>query len=127
MSFRKEPFNPGSFLGREVKLHVGCSALVKLEQLGIGSSDRIVDLVYLIEFTFACKKWVLGDHFEKHTAKTPNIHFMVIVPVSQQTFGRPVPSSGYVRCMRLIGGDFYNKNQSYFRRIRNLPTSQHPL
>lgn len=48
----------------------------------------------LIYFIFTWKKWILGVEFEKNAANAPNIHFLRIVAVSEQTFGRTIPTRG---------------------------------
>ena len=52
-----------------------------------------VDLVQLI---LTREKRFLSDELKEDTAKSPNIHFFVIVAVSHEALGSPVPTSGYV-------------------------------
>lgn len=50
----------------------------------------------LIQLVLAIEQRISGDHLEKDTAIPPNIHLMVVVAISHEAFGCPVPSRRYV-------------------------------
>ena len=50
----------------------------------------------MVELILAWKERFFGDEFKEHAAIAPDIHFLIIVAVSHQTLGCPIPSGGNV-------------------------------
>jgi hypothetical protein len=58
--------------------------------------------VDLVELVLARKERFFGDELEQNAAETPNIHLLVIVAVSHEALGCPVPPRRYI--IRIGGG-----------------------
>ena len=71
-----------------------CLATKTLEHFSPGSTKDVVNPMNLIQLVFAREEWLFGDQLEQYAAKTPNIHFLVVIAISHQTLRSPVPASG---------------------------------
>lgn len=47
----------------------------------------------LVELVFSREERTFSNKFKENTTKTPNIHFLIIITVSHETFRRTIPSS----------------------------------
>jgi hypothetical protein len=61
-----------------------------------------MDLIHLI---FSVEEGVPRNHFEENTAVTPNIHFVIVIAISHEALGSPVPTSGDVLGVRVLTVD----------------------
>lgn len=59
-----------------------------------GSSEYIIDAMYLIEFVLAWEERLLGDEFEENASESPDVHLFVIVAVSHEALGSSIPPGG---------------------------------
>ena len=66
-------------------------ALETLKNVFLGSAQDVMDFVHLIELVFSWEKGEEGQDLEKDAADAPDIHFVVIIPLRQQTLWRSVP------------------------------------
>jgi len=60
------------------------------------TADDIMYLVHLVQFVSSWKQWKECKYLKKHTPNPPDVHFLVLVTVGQQTFRRPVPTCTYL-------------------------------
>lgn len=107
-SVRKQFFEAYSFFLREVKLilaHMSGPAFEEVDEGLFGRSENLIDLMYLIKFSFSIEERVLGHHFEEDAAVPPDVHLGVVVAVSHEALGRTVPACGYVLRIWLLGVD----------------------
>lgn len=71
-----------------------------IKHLRFRRPDDIMNPMNLIELILARKKRFLGDQLKQHTPKSPNIHLLIVVPISHQALGSPVPTCRYVISIR---------------------------
>ena len=57
---------------------------------------------YLICLICAREKREEASDFKHHTTSPPKVHLWSVVTVCQETFGRSVPSSADILCVRLL-------------------------
>lgn len=81
-----------SFNSWEVELHVRCIFLEVIKQGFFGTAQYVVNFVHLVNFIVAREQWKERYDFEEDASDAPEVHFVAIVPISEQTLGRPVPS-----------------------------------
>lgn len=81
---------------REVEVDVGCISLKPFEYFSRRSAEDVVYLVDLILLVVAWKQREETEDLEEDAACAPDVHLVVVVPVSQQTFRRAIPSRRYV-------------------------------
>lgn len=55
-----------------------------------------MDAMDLVQLILSRKKRLFGDKLEKYATEAPNVHFFVIVAISHEALGSPVPSCGNV-------------------------------
>ena len=60
------------------------------------SAQDVVNSMDLVELILTGEKRFFGYQFEENTAKTPNVHFLVIVAICHEALRSPVPTSGYI-------------------------------
>ena len=80
----------------KIDLHVSSLASEPIQDVLPGRTKNIIDSMDLIELVFAREEGFFGYKFEENAAKAPNIHLFVIVAVSHETFGSPIPPRGDV-------------------------------
>lgn len=68
-----------------------CVLLKLLQQSVFGCTNYIVDLVYLVKFIVAWKERVQRYNFKQNAAYSPDVHFVAVVTVRQQTFRSTIP------------------------------------
>ncbi len=68
----------------------------------LGGSEYVMYAVHLIEFIAPWKERHLGDELEQDAAKTPDVHFFVIVAIGHEALWRPVPACRDVLCVGLL-------------------------
>lgn len=66
------------------------------EDIRFWGSKYIIDPMDLIKFIFARKQRFFSDKFEEHTAKSPDVHFLIVIAISHEALGSPVPACGYI-------------------------------
>lgn len=111
---------------------MGCNLFEFVEQLLTRCTQYIVDFVNLVQFVIAGEEREQRKNFEKHAADPPIVHLVVVVAVSHQALGRPVPSGGDVLCEGRLRVDaatgakisqldlvFLQQNVFSIRRVRN--------
>jgi hypothetical protein len=64
-----------------------------------------VDFVYLVQFIVSRENREQRNNFKQHASHTPQVHFVSVVAVSEQTLGGAVPSGGDVLGVRLFAVD----------------------
>lgn len=73
------------------------------EELFRGRAKYVMDFVDLVEFIVAWEEGKQGENFKVDAANPPVVHLMVVVAVSEETLGWPVPpradilSEGWLR------------------------------
>ena len=85
-----------AFFGWKIDLHMSGLTSKTLKNFCPWSAQDIVNSMDLVELILTGEKRFFGYQFEENTAKTPNVHFLVIVAVCHEALGSPVPTSGYV-------------------------------
>lgn len=90
---RQKLLHSDALLRRKVYLHVGGLTSKSLQYLLLRSTQDIMNSMNLIELVLARKQRLFSYEFKKDTTESPNIHFFVIVAVSHEAFGSPVPTS----------------------------------
>jgi len=86
----------------KVELHVGGVFLEIVKQGFVRGAKYIVDLVNLVDLVISREEWKETDDFEEHTADTPEVHFVSVVSVCEQTLGCSVPTGRDVLGIRLF-------------------------
>ena len=95
-----------SFLGKLNSMCVACLLSMNANWLLLeffknilcGRAEDVVNLVDLVKFIVPGEERKESQHFEEDAPDPPIVHFMIVVAVSQQTFGRSVPPCGNVLC-----------------------------
>ena len=62
-----------------------------------------MDAVDLVKLIVSREQGEEREHFEEHTSHSPNVHFVVVVAICEQTLRRSVPSCRYVFCEGGLG------------------------
>lgn len=104
-SMRNQLGDARSLHSRKVELHVGCVFLEVVQQLLLRRAHNVVNFVHLVNFVVAWKQRKQRNDFEKDTANAPQVHFVAVIAVGEEAFGRTVPPGGDVLCVRLLGVD----------------------
>ena len=60
-----------------------------------------MDFVDLVKFVLAGEQWEEAEDLEEDAAHTPDVHFVVVVSLGQETLRGPVPPGGDVLCVAL--------------------------
>ena len=63
-----------------------------------GRTQYIMDLMNLIEFVVAWEERKEGKNFKKDAPDPPMVHLVIVIAVSQQTFGWSIPP-----CRNVLG------------------------
>lgn len=61
-----------------------------------------MDFIDLVKLVISREKWIQSNNFKEDAANAPQVHFVSVVTVSQQTLRRSVPSSTYVLSVGLL-------------------------
>lgn len=95
-NMRNKVCNSCALFFGEVEFHMRSDFLEFVEQLFGRSSLNIMDFVHLVHFIVAREEREERKHLEENASDSPDIHFMVIVAVSQEALRRPVPPRRYI-------------------------------
>ena len=85
-----------TFFRRKIYLHVRRLLPESIKYLRFWCSDHIVNSMNLIQLVFPWKQMLFGYQLKKNTPKTPNVHFLIIIPISHQTLWGSVPPCRYI-------------------------------
>lgn len=94
-----------AFLDGKVQLHMGGVLLKLFEHVGGRCPEDVVYLVDLVKLVGTRKQRIQRHNLEKHAPDAPQVHLVIVVTVSEETFWCSVPAGRYVLCVRLLGID----------------------
>ena len=75
----------------EIKLHVGRVLLEFLQEFFRWGPHDVMNFNYLVELIITWEQGKEGKDLKQHTANSPKVHFVPIVPISQQALWGSVP------------------------------------
>ena len=86
------------------KIEFDMGILVSFESLQdsfMGCSENVVYFMNLIELVLAWEQWEETQDFEENAAHSPDVHFVVVVALGEETLRGSVPSGGDILGMPL--------------------------
>ena len=88
---RNELCDAGALLPREVELHVRGDPLELFKQFWCWSAKYVVNFVNLVKLIVAWKERKECQYFKVDASNAPIVHLVIVVAISEQALGRPVP------------------------------------
>jgi hypothetical protein len=83
---RDQMADPCSSLHRKVKLYM-CILVPRkpLQHMLTRCPKHVMDLMDLIQFILPWKQWEQTQDLKEHTAHSPDIHLIIIIPLCKKT------------------------------------------
>ena len=75
---------------------MSCLTFETVNELLFRSSKDIINAMYLIKFIPTWEERFFGDEFKENTAKSPNVHLLIIISVSHEALWGSIPPGGDV-------------------------------
>jgi hypothetical protein len=88
-------------LGGKVDLHMSSMPPETIKYFSAWRAEDVMDTVHLVELIVPREERVECCDLKHHTPNTPNVHLVIVIPISHKALRRSVPPGRDILCVRL--------------------------